>query len=223
MEGKRRVLIIQEDKKLSDILFNYLSTTFLVTTTNRINKAEELIFTSHFDLIVLDTKNYNGNCIDFCKKIKKETKSKVIFLSSCSDIKTKEICFQNGGDDFLMKPFIPKELVLRINSLLGEYKLNSKLEYRGIQLDKDNQILSINNCAVPLSPTEYLVVEYMLGGNNEIYKTEKLTMYLSSVKNKNISESALTVLIKRLRGKLNKGTGMELIKTRYGKGYYLGI
>jgi DNA-binding response OmpR family regulator len=222
MNKSIRVLLVQEEKQLSDIMYNYLSLSFCTRRISNISKIHNFLSETHFHIIILDTKNRYGNSLEVCRYIKKNTSSKVIFISKHDDIDTKERCFESGADDFLKKPFFPKELMIRINKLLGVYNKKEKIECKGLTLNKTDKTLSINNNCVILSNSEYLIIEYMLT-NNEIHQTNNLIKYISSEKEKEISVSALTVLIKRLRTKLNKGTGMELIKNRYGRGYYLGI
>ncbi|MCK9369090.1 response regulator transcription factor [Candidatus Dojkabacteria bacterium] len=222
MDKNFRVLFVQEEKELAEIMYNYLSTSFKVTCIKNISKLPDILSRSHFHLVILDTRNKYGNCFEACKYIKSNTNSKLILISHKNDIDLKEKCFKAGCDDFLSKPFLPKEMIIRINKLVGVYDAEEKIECKGLLLNKSKKSLTVHNSTILLSPSEYLIVEYMLS-NNEMHQTPKLATYLSAQNEKKMTHGALAVLIKRLRYKLNKGTGMEIIKNRYGKGYYLGI
>ncbi|MCC7289856.1 response regulator [bacterium] len=224
MEVLKDILVVQEESKLTQLIVKCLVDDFKVVHTLSILKAFRLLEERHFDLIILNTRSSNGNTIELCRRVKLESNTKVFFVSSCNDINVKELCFETGADDYVCTPFYPRELNLRIKRILNIYEIKRKkiIESRGLQLHVETKALKFHNCTVFLSPTEFLLLEYMIQ-HNRFYKTEGLLNYITTKKNKEMSNGALLVMIQRLREKLEKGTGMQLIKTRYGLGYYISL
>lgn len=224
MEQKKSVLVVLEDSKLAQLVIGCLITNYSITHIQRVDKAFSKLEEKHFDLIILHTNNNSGNSIELCIRTKLETESKVIFLSNNENILLKERCFENGADDYIMMPFFPKELTMRIKRLLNEYEIgrNSCIETKGLLLNSFNRTIKYNSCTVFLSPTEFILMEYMIK-QDRYHKPEGLINHLSRMKNKELSNAAIIVLIKRLRLKFNKGIGMDIIKSRYGLGYYLSL
>lgn len=224
MESGKTVLIVQENPKLLRLITGCIDNNFPTSSCSTINRAFNYVDQRHFDLIILDTKYQTGNPYELCRRIKIETESKVIFVSSRSEIEIKQKSFENGGDDFLSMPFYPQELSLRINRLLNKYDPNLILtsSQKGILLDSKSKTVKVQNCCVNLSPTEYLIMEYLLKKDRP-FNSIGITGYIESRKQKSVTNGSVIVQIKRLREKLWRGTGMKIIKTRYGLGYYIGL
>lgn len=224
METIRSVLIIQEDRKVVDLVKRCVSREFLVTISTDLTSSLSLIQERYFDLVVLNTSYKTGNFLELLRRIKIETSSKTIFISSNRSIELKELCFENGCDDFLCMPFFPKELSLRIGRLMDMYTSQSVYKTNSSQLTLcyENKCIKLNSCTVFLSSTEFLIMEYLIKNKNS-FNLNNLISYLEIRKNRVISSNSIAVGIKRLRSKLYTGTGMQIIKTRYGLGYYLSI
>jgi DNA-binding response OmpR family regulator len=219
----KKILVVEEDLKFRKIIISCVEDFQLISVSD-IPKAFALISNVSFDLAILNTKNTQGNSIELCRRIKLETNSKVLFLSKSNNIELKESCFESGADDFLTIPFYPKELTIRTKKMLDELSYRKEILNfnKGISLNIKNRSINVNECTIPLSPTEFLICEYMFN-HNGYQKPEYLQTYISNRKNKELSLNSLIVLIKRLRDKIEKSTGREIIKTRYGVGYYISI
>lgn len=224
MGNHKRILVVQEDDQITRIIRDCFKDKYSLTFQYSINKALSLLEESHYDLIILNTKNSTGNTLEIAKRIKTESESKLFFISTNIDIRIKEVCFEHGADDFLNIPFYPQELVIRSKRLLREYEIINTyvIERKGIQLFLQTRSIRVNKCTVFLSPTEFLIFEYLVM-QDRYHKEEGLLNYLQCRKNKEMTLASVTVLINRLRQKLEKGTGMEIIKNRYGLGYYVAL
>ncbi len=224
MGNHKRILVVQEDDQLTRIIRDCFDNQYSLIFQYSINKALNALEESHFDLVILNSRNSTGNTLEVAKRIKMESESKLIFISSNIDIRIKEVCFEHGADDFMNIPFIPRELFIRSKRLLREYENNYRyiIERRGIQLFLKTRSVRINQCTVFLSPTEFLIFEFLVL-QDRYHKKEGLLNLLQCRKNKDMTLASVTVLINRLRQKLEKGTGMEVIKNRYGLGYYIGL
>lgn len=219
----KKILVVEEDLKLRKIITSCVED-FQVISVTDIPKAFSLISNVPFELAILNTKNTQGNSIELCRRIKLETNAKVLFLSKSNIIELKESCFESGADDFITIPFYPKELTIRTKKILDElsYKKEILNFQKGISLNIKNKTINIDDCIVNLSPSEFLICEYMFN-HNGYQKPEYLKNYIKAKKDKDLSINSLIVLVKRLRDKIEKNTGREVIKTRYGVGYYISI
>lgn len=223
MENHRNILVVQEDKALNSIIKRIFPPNYNLQFEVDINHTLRILEEKYFDIVVLNTKNRSGSTLEVSRRVKLESDSKVIFISTISTINSKELCFENGGDDYLTIPFYPRELLIRTKRLLNEYDQSKDIvERKGIQLLINSRAIKVNKCLVHLSETEFILFEYLLT-NDRYISNAGILNYMKSKKNKDLTNISITVLINRLKQKLNKGIGMELIKCRYGLGYYLSI
>lgn len=216
--------MVQDDDRLTRIIRDCFNNEYSLTFQYSVNNALNILEETHFDLVILNAKNSTGNTLEVAKRIKTESESKLIFISTNIDIRIKEVCFEHGADDFINIPFLPRELFIRSKRLLRDYENNYRyiIERRGIQLFLQTRSIRVNKCTVFLSPTEFLLFEYLVL-QDRYHKKEGLLNLLQCRKNKDMTLASVTVLINRLRQKLEKGTGMEIIKNRYGLGYYIAL
>jgi two-component system copper resistance phosphate regulon response regulator CusR len=224
MLTKKEVLILEDNYAVSIILQRALEKHCNVTTAKSINKAKKILKERRIDLLCLDLILPDGNGIDFCAVIKNELPHlKVIVLTKKTNIDTRLSCFDIGADDYLPKPFFPQELVARVNKLLrANEKRPVYISYKGLELNIKGGILTYKGSVILLSANELLLLSRLIPSNEE--ESDKSSIrYLSTGSVQGINPKALAVCMNRLRAKLKRNIGMQVIKTRYAKGYYIGI
>ena len=122
--SKKHILVIDDDRRIRELLKQFLNKNgFFVTTSENTKEARKELAKFIFDIMVVDLMMPDEMGIDFLIKIKKDgNNTPSIMLTAMGDIDNKTKCFENGCDDYLVKPFEPKELILRINNILNKNK-----------------------------------------------------------------------------------------------------
>ena len=122
-KNKKHILVVDDDNRIRELLKEYLNeNNFIVSTGENSEKAKEQINLFTFDLIVLDVMMPGQNGFDLTKEIKKTLSTPIILLTAKSEVENRIQGLELGADDYLGKPFEPKELLLRINNILSKSK-----------------------------------------------------------------------------------------------------
>jgi DNA-binding response OmpR family regulator len=220
MQTMKDILILEDDRKISALLTDSLKNSFTVHRAYRIYEARQILKRIHIDILCLDLILPDGNGIDFCREVKIDfPETKVIVLTKKINLDTRLDSFKIGAEDYLPKPFFPQELVARINRLFEKAEV---LGYKGLKINAETNSITYDNSMVILSRNEYLIMEYLIRSKG-IKSLESICKYVSTKKNKETSNDSLIVGMTRLRKKFERNLGMKIVKTRYGKGYYIGL
>ena len=220
MQSTPELLIVEDDKNVSSLLSEALQEHFTVHKARTIWEAVKHIESHSVEVVVLDLLLPDGNGLDLYPAIKEaDPATKVIVLTKKVEIQDRLTTFHTGVDDYLPKPFFPQELVSRALRLVSNKENRSASAF---SLDHPNKTALINNTAIRLSNTEFLLMEYLLSYKG-VRTTQGILKYLNTKRGKAMNEKALIVSITRLRNKFECSTGMRVIKNRYGLGYYLSI
>ncbi len=220
------ILIVENNVGVANLIYSTLAKSkhYNIEIAHKISQAQKQINKKIFDLICLDIILPDGNGIDFCKSLKQNpdyrtTKVLIISNNKTTDYQIK--AFENGSEDYILKPFHPTDLEIRVKHHLGiMQKPFPQISYKRFALDSIRMILIYQNYELPLTKTEFLILKYLFE-NDGIAKTDVLSKFLSSKKFKNIENKSVVVSVKRLREKLKRNTGCPFIKTKYGIGYYI--
>lgn len=222
--SQKQILIVEDNKSVMEILKRsfHKDTNFNLYTTSNLKGANHILKYNHIDLAVLDLQLPDGNGLDLCKTLKTgNIGPKVIILTSRSEISTRIKSFEYGADDYLAKPFYPEELLIRVEKLLGLLDDDStEIVYKNLKLITTLRSLYIGKIQIKLTSREFLILECLMS-NPQSGTTKQLQKYLSSHTIYKLDINALRVSIKRLRDKLQKESGQEIIKSRFGWGYYI--
>lgn len=219
-----KILLVDDDKNLSAEILEYLrAQLFTVDSVSTIKSARDYVIAASYDLIILDFNLPDGTGIELLKEIRSRgLLTPVLMLTNMSDINSKEAGFNSGTDDYLTKPFHPKELVLRIDSLLRRpSQMQDKLLKAGeLCLDTTSRIVSLAGEQLSLLPKEYALLEFLMRHPNQVFSAESL---LDKVWATDSDSSAETVVmtISRLRKKIGKEKCA--IKNVFGVGYKLEV
>ena len=222
-ENNLHILLVDDDDKIRELLKTFLvDNKYLVSTASNAAEAKEVLKYYTFDLLVIDIMMPGQNGYELTKEIREKSLIPIIHLTAMGETEDRVHGLEIGADDYLGKPFEPKELLLRINNILN--KTSIKKETKQIQLD--NIIVDLKSGVIKGKSTELSLNE------NEL----KILRILSKFPGKSFSreelitslnfnqERTLDVCINRLRKKIEKDPKIpKFLKTKRGSGYELWI
>ncbi len=220
-----KILIIEDDvtivKNLSELLRHE---GFDTDSALNCKEAEIKIETAQFDLVLLDVLLPDGNGFSLCNRIKNVTDCPVIFLTASADEFSVVTGLDIGADDYIEKPYRPRELISRIKSVLRRTgKSQSIITLGNISVDMDKGIVTKNGKDVFLSALEYRLFLVFLNNPGVTLTRNKLLSEIWDIAGDFVNDNTLTVYIKRLREKVEDDIqNPKIILTVRGLGYKLG-
>ena len=217
------LLVVDDDDRIRDLVKQYLEeNSFLVTTANNAEDAKKKLEIVKYDLLILDIMMPGESGLSLTKSIKKNNNTPIILLTAKGETKDRIEGLELGADDYLGKPFEPKELLLRIKNILNKTKENIIPEkiYIGktlINLKKLN--IKINDQTKKINPQEKKVLENMLASPGKIFSRYDIGKIINISK-----ERTIDVMITRLRQKIEADPKQpKYLQTIRGSGYVLWI
>ena len=217
------ILIVDDDDGIRSLVKKYLNENkFLVTTAESSEDAFEKIKIIKFDLIVLDIMMPGKSGLEFIKENKKDLETPVILLTAKGEVNERVEGLEIGADDYLAKPFEPKELILRINNILKKTKFeNSKrvIEFGSIKIDLNKLFIYRNQQSLKINNTEKIILEKMINSPGKIFQRDEIGALIDLTK-----ERSIDVIITRLRKKIEENPrSPKYLQTIRGEGYVLWI
>ena len=210
-----KVLLIEDDLLLGESLREFLESKGVeVRWIHDERKVFDLNLSS-YDIVVLDLMLNTIKGEDLLVFIKEKANIPVLILTAKRNLEDKEVCFERGADDYLTKPFEPKELLLRLKALSRRKPLPKIQKIGNVTVDLDAETIFVNGKEVKLSKTAWKLFYLLLKHKGEILPKERIMGYVWE--GKPVSEDVLRAYIKELRKKLPK----NLIETFKGRGYRL--
>lgn len=221
------VLLVDDDTSIVSNLRTFLNQEgFQVTSANNQKETIDLLDSGqyHFDLALLDVSLPDGSGFSLCSAIKANSDIPVIFLTASDDEYSVVAGLDLGADDYIPKPFRPRELISRMNSVLRRYHRGSQpLEYHELIADTVRGLVYKNNVELTLSALEYRLLLLFLSNQGIVLTRSRLLDELWDMAGEFVNDNTLTVYIKRLREKIEADPAHpEYIKTIRGLGYKLG-
>ncbi len=219
-----RILLVEDDGAIVAALSQFLlSEGFVVQTASGQAEALAAIEAAEFDLVLLDVGLKDGNGFSVCSAVKQRTKSAVIFLSASGDEYSVVTGLDLGADDYIAKPFRPRELISRIRSVLRRTgRAQSIIELGSVRVDTGRAAAMKNGVDLNLSALEYRLLLVFLNHRGMVLSRAKLLEEIWDVAGDFVNDNTLTVYIKRLRDKLEDDPQEPtLIRTVRGVGYRL--
>ena len=220
----KKILIIDDDKKLTDLLEEFLGenkfkTKSIHESVGALNEVD--IFMP--DLIILDITLPEMDGFQVLRTIRKEHETPVIMLTARGEISDRVVGLDLGADDYMPKPFEPRELLARINSILRRVNEPSSLidilEFEGLHIDKMKQEVVLDKQPIHLSTTEFEALVLIAEHAGETLDREFLVENLRGIQWQSFDRS-IDVLVSRLRNKLGETPERtRFIKTVHGVGY----
>ena len=221
------VLLVDDDTSIVSNLRTFLNQEgFQVTSANNQKETIDLLDSGqyHFDLALLDVSLPDGSGFSLCSAIKANSDIPVIFLTASDDEYSVVAGLDLGADDYIPKPFRPRELISRMISVLRRYHRGSQpLEYHELKADTVRGLVYKNNVELTLSALEYRLLLLFLSNQGIVLTRSRLLDELWDMAGEFVNDNTLTVYIKRLREKIEADPAHpEYIKTIRGLGYKLG-
>jgi len=210
-----RVLMVEDDLTFGESLKDYLESNGIeINWVKDDRKLDEAIIMSEYDVIVLDLMLKYNKGEDILKQLRdKGIKTPILIISAKNRIEDKEVCFELGADDYLSKPFNPKELLLRIKALSKRLHAPDIEKIGDVEIDLEKQLILKNGQEVKISKTEWNLLKLLLKKRGEVVSTEVILNYVWP--DKAVGEEIVRQYIKKLRKILPE----DKIETYRGIGY----
>ena len=217
------ILIVDDDDGIRSLVKKYLNeNNFLVTTANSAEDASEKIKIIKFDLIILDIMMPGKNGLEFIQDHKKTIDTPIILLTAKGEANERVEGLEIGADDYLPKPFEPKELILRIKNILNKTKNKYQkrfVEFDNIKIDLNKLIIIKNDSEFKINNTEKIILEKMINAPGETFSRESIGNLIDIDK-----ERSVDVIITRLRKKIEiDPKNPKYLQTIRGAGYVLWV
>tara|TARA_B100000929_G_scaffold7041_1_gene5935 strand:+ start:64 stop:759 length:696 start_codon:yes stop_codon:yes gene_type:complete len=217
-----KALLIDDDAKLATLLGNYLTKFDIeLNSTTKPTLALELIAEHQPDLIILDVMMPKMNGFQVCSGIRKKYKIPIIMLSARGESLDRVKGLDLGADDYIAKPFEPRELVARIHSLLRRVADEDEDHYSQdiFEVDTIGRAISMDGQILSLTNMEFELLELLLANPGTLFSRDDILKHLRGIEAKIFSRS-IDILISRLRQKIEANPKEpKFIKTIWGKGY----
>ena len=220
---KAHILIVDDDDRIRELVKQYLNENdYLVTTANSAEDAKEKVDIIKFDIIILDIMMPGQSGLDFTNENKKKINTPIILLTAKGEPSDRIEGLEIGADDYLAKPFEPKELVLRIKNILDKTKSKSQkrlVNFSNINIDLNKSLIIKNNREFKINNTEKIILEKMINSPGETFTREEIGKLINLDK-----ERSIDVIITRLRKKIEQDPkNPKYLQTLRGEGYVLWI
>ena len=217
----KHILLVEDDPSIVLALAEFLTGEDFETTSAATQKeAEQRLCQSVYDLLLVDLALSEGNGFDVCA-VAKQRGLPVIFLTASTDENSVVAGLDMGADDYIAKPFRPRELVSRIRSVLRRYSNSQTVEQPGnVVVDLERGAVRKNGEEVLLSALEYKLFSALLTHRGKLMTRGKLLEEIWDIDGDFVNDNTLTVYIKRLREKIEDDPqAPAIIKTVRGMGY----
>jgi two-component system, OmpR family, phosphate regulon response regulator OmpR len=217
------ILVVDDDDGIRSLVKQYLNeNNFLVTTSDSAENATKKVSIIKFDLIVLDVMMSGKSGLDFIKENKEKVNTPIILLTAKGEVDDRVEGLEIGADDYLPKPFEPKELTLRIKNILNKTKKNNQkrfIEFDNIKIDLNKLLIFKNKNEFKINNTEKIILEKMINEPGKTFSREEIGKLIDLDK-----ERSIDVIITRLRKKIEiDPKNPKYLQTLRGAGYVLWI
>ena len=217
------ILVVDDDEGIRTLVKKYLNeNNYLVTTANSAEDAFEKIQIIKFDLIILDIMMPGKSGLEFIKENQKKLDTPVILLTAKGEAYERVEGLEVGADDYLPKPFEPKELILRIQNIIRKTKKSDQkrvIQFENIKIDLNKQLIIKKNTEYKINNTEKKILEKMINNPGKTFSREDIGILTELDK-----ERSIDVIITRLRKKIEiDPKNPKFLQTIRGAGYVLWI
>lgn len=221
-----KILLIDDDEKLGDLLQSFFGRFDLdLTTAQDPETGLAKLDAEPPDLVILDVMLPGQDGFEVCRTIRKSSAVPIIMLTARGEVTDRIVGLEIGADDYVPKPFEPRELVARIQNVLRRSQMSdskpkgSKLEYAGLVVDLDKRSAELDGAPLDLTTMEYQLLALFAGNPGQTYTRDEILNELRGIDAQLFSRS-VDILISRLRQKLGDTSKQSrFIKTVWGTGY----
>ena len=234
-ENNKRILVVDDEERIRRLIRMYLERDdFIVEEAENGKQALEMALENDYDAILLDIMMPEMDGIEVCEELRKEKMTPVIMLTAKGEESNRVQGFEVGADDYIVKPFSPREVVLRVKAVLrrtsssqlrdGSVQANNLIVFPHLTIDLDAYRVTSNGQEIQLTPKEYELLVFLAKTPDKVYKREEL---LKEVWQYEFFGDLRTVdtHVKRLREKLTSVSkeAAKMIVTVWGIGYKLEV
>ncbi len=217
------ILVVDDDDGIRSLVKKYLNeNNYLVTTANSAEDAEEKVDLIEFDIIVLDIMMHGKSGLEFIQENKKKLSTPIILLTAKGEANDRIEGLETGADDYLPKPFEPKELVLRIQNIIDKTKKRDEkkiIEFENVKIDLNKQLIFKDKLEYKINKTEKTILKKMINNPGKTFSREDIGLLINLDK-----ERSIDVIITRLRKKIEiDPKNPKFLQTIRGAGYVLWI
>jgi two-component system, OmpR family, response regulator len=229
----KRILVVDDDPHLCDVVSYTLTREGYAVTVARDGKLALAALSTEaaFDLVVLDVQMPEMNGLEVCRRVRETSTVPIVFLSSRDEEIDRVVGLETGGDDYVTKPFSPRELAARVRAVLRRWEAAAAAVAKGppadgavkrhgsLVVDSSRHAVSCHGVPVRLTASELLILESFIAAPGRVRSRGEL-LRLVAEDDLSLDERAVDTHIKRLRKKLREA-GDDPIETVYGVGYKL--
>ena len=217
------ILVVDDDDGIRSLVKKYLNeNNYLVTTANSAEDATKKVKIIQFDLIILDIMMPGKSGLEFIQENQKKLETPIILLTAKGETSERVEGLEIGADDYLAKPFEPKELILRIKNIIKKTKKNDQkriIKFENIKIDLNKLLILKNDIEYKINNTEKKILEKMINNPGKTFSREDIGMLIELDK-----ERSIDVIITRLRKKIEiDPKNPKFLQTIRGAGYVLWI
>jgi len=221
--NKKHILVVDDDDRIRNLLKDYLTeNNYIVSTAENADHAKDSLKYFKFDIIILDVMMPGQNGYDLTKEIKRQIKVPIILLTAKGEVENRIKGLELGAEDYIGKPFEPKELLLRIKNVINKNNkvdLKSKQNIGSAKIDLNKMTVSLKNKLRKISNSEKKVLVEMISNPGTTYSREEIGK-ISGIS----QERSIDVMITRLRQKIEENPkNPKFLQTIRGSGYVLWI
>ena len=221
--NKLHILVVDDDDRIRSLLKDYLSeNNYIVSTAENADEAKKKINYLKFDIIILDVMMPGQNGYDLTQEIKKKIKVPIILLTAKGEVENRIKGLELGADDYIGKPFEPKELLLRIKNVIKsniKIDLEAKHQIGKAKIDLNKMIINLKEVDKKINNSEKKVLVEMLSNPGKTYSREDIGK-ISGI----TQERSIDVMITRLRQKIEVNPkNPKYLQTIRGAGYVLWV
>ena len=222
-EFEAHILVVDDDKGIRELVKEYLDqNNFITSTAENAEIAAEKIKLIEFDLIILDIMMPGKSGLEFLKENKHNIDTPIILLTAKGEAIDRIEGLETGADDYLPKPFEPKELVLRIKNILNKtnnIKDRREIKFGNVKINLNKMLIFKNNKQIKINNTEKKIFEKMVNSPGKVFSRETIGKLIKIDK-----ERSVDVVITRLRKKIEDSPkNPKYLQTIRGEGYVLWI
>ena len=222
-EFEAHILVIDDDKGIRELVREFLNeNNFITSTAKDASEAKEKVSLIKFDLIILDIMMPGKSGLEFLQENKKYLDTPIILLTAKGEAIDRIEGLETGADDYLSKPFEPKELILRIRNILNRTNIikdRKEIEFGNIKINLNKMIIFRNNKQIKIHNTEKKIFEKMLNSPGKVFSRESIGKLINIDK-----ERSIDVIVTRLRKKIEENPkNPKYLQTIRGEGYVLWV
>lgn len=220
------IFLLEDDDAIGiGLTYSLENEGYKVTLAKTVSDALNIINRENFSLYILDLTLPDGSGYDVCKRIKEKGDLPVIFLTAFDDEVNVVMGFDLGADDYILKPFRVKELLLRIKSVLRRYNketADSTVKIKDLIINTNEAKVYKNGREIILTAMEYKLLLILLNNRGSVLSRGQLLENIWDIEGDFVEDNTLTVYIKRLRDKIEEDPALPVyIKTVRGLGYVI--